>query len=175
MPPKLEKLLLDTDLNVEVQPLLKPLGFRTRFTLHVRANERDDTDLLRWARRNGYIFVCHDKFRDKDTRLNLYPELYERGGKILRVGGHNSQEPLTAVGKIIVHRAKWKPWFEANDGIVVVADESRPTFQPAAELYTRVQTHLEGIDPDQRIRQREQRPRQRRPPQTSPTQQRLIR
>ena len=73
--PRLERLLLDTDLDVDIQPYLEAVGFQTHFALHVDADERDDVALVRWARENCYILVCHDKHKDRTTRLELYPEL----------------------------------------------------------------------------------------------------
>jgi hypothetical protein len=64
--------------------------------------------------------VCHDQHSDKETRLRLYPELYNYGGKILQIGGDSSQPMLTALGKILVWRENWEPWFQENDGKVVV-------------------------------------------------------
>ena len=120
MLPKLEKLLLDADLNIEIQPYLRAVGFRTRFALHVKADVRDDTALLRWSRRYGYILVCHDKYSDRATRLRIYPELYQNGGKVLRIAGDSSQDTLTVVGKILVDHEAWHKWFEENDGIVIL-------------------------------------------------------
>ena len=173
MLPKLEKLLLDTDLNVEVRPYLNSLGFRTKFALHVKANERDDAALLRWARRYGYVLVCHDAYRDRDTKLQVYPKLYQNGGRILRISGDSSQDSLTAVGKVIVHRDKWVRWFAEHDGIVVVSGENI-IYQYAHDLYTRVRRHLEGFDPPEQIRRRKSlRPRTR-PRPKSAQQPRLI-
>lgn len=82
MLPRLERLLLDTDLDVDIQPYLEAVGFQTHFALHVEADERDDVALLRWARENDHILVCHDKHKDRSTRLELYPELRRNGGRI---------------------------------------------------------------------------------------------
>ena len=47
--------MLDTDLDVEIQPYLEALGFQTEFALNISADHRSDVDLLRWARMNDYI------------------------------------------------------------------------------------------------------------------------
>jgi len=167
-------LLLDTDLNVEIQPYLDAIGFSTQFALHVDANERDDVDLLRWARERGYIYVCHDRFKDRDTKVKIYPELHQNGGKVLRIAGDSSQDPLVAVGKILVDREKWQQWFENNDGIVIVRANNKPIYQYARDLFARIERYLVEDDPARRIRDREpgrERPRRRRSP---PDQERLI-
>ena len=161
--PPLEHLLLDTDIDVGIRPYLEAIGFRVKFALDVGVNVRSDTAILRWARENDHFLVCHDKHKDKSTRLELYPELYERGGRIIRVAGDSSQDELTAVGKILVHREKWAAWFAENDGEVIVASH-RIIYHDAHFLYT---THVQGeliADPEGTMRRRStrsQRQRQR--------------
>ena len=174
MLPKLERLLLDTDLDVDVQPYLEAVGFETRFALNVEADERSDVALLRWARENNYILVCHDKHKDRSTRLELFPELNTSGGHILRITGDSSQDVLTAVGKILVNREKWRPWFNDNDGLVILTKE-RVIYRPAHELYMMVEKHLVGSDHAERMRDRKPaRPSKRPPPTTSPQQNPLL-
>ena len=103
---KLERLLLDGDIDPELADYLRAVGF--------------DVKVLRLARKQGRILVCHDQHSDKETRLRLYPELHNHGGKILQIGGDSSQMVLTALGKILVWRENWEPWFIGNDGKVVV-------------------------------------------------------
>ena len=176
MLPSLEPpLLLDTDLSAEIQPYLEAVGFRTQFALHVDADERDDVDLVRWARENGFIYVCHDRFRDRDTKIRVYPELHQNGGKILRIAGDPSQDPLVAVGKVLVDYEKWQEWFENNDGIVIVRANNKPIYQYAHDLFARIERYLTDDDPAQRLRHRRpsrQRGARQRP--TTPGQQRLI-
>ena len=164
-------MLLDADLDVEMQPYLEAVGFQTRFALHVSADHRSDVALLRWARSNGHILVCHDKFKDRTTRLELYPELKANGGRILRVTGNSSQHVLTAVGKILVNRENWRPWFQENDGVAILRREG-VIHRTAEELYTTVERHL---DPVARIRARESIPPTSRPASpTSPQENRLF-
>ena len=169
--PPLERLLLDTDVDVGIRPYLEAVGFRVQFALHVDVDVRSDTAILRWAREHEHILVCHDKHRDKSTRLELYPELYERGGKIIRIAGDSSQDVLTAVGKILVHREKWTEWFAENDGEVIVASH-RLIHHDAHFLYT---THVQGeliTDPEGTMRRRRTRgQRQRQQPLNSPPEQ----
>jgi len=89
------------------------------------------------SRKEGRILVCHDQHKDKETKLRLYPEMYKRGGKILQIGGDSSQNILNALGKILIWREQWSPWFEENDGKVIVHKE-RPIFQTALMLVNRV-------------------------------------
>ena len=151
--PRLERLLLDTDLDVEIQPYLEAVGFQTQFALHISADHRDDVALLRWARSNNHILVCHDKHKDRSTRLELYPELKANGGRILRITGNSSQDVLTALGKILVNREKWVSWFSNNDGEVILKMDG-VIYRTAEQLYSMVERHLENPDPVARIRDR---------------------
>ena len=171
--PKLERLLLDTDLDVDIQPYLEAVGFQTHFALHIDADERDDVALLRWARENDHILVCHDKHKDRSTRLELYPELKANGGRILRITGDSSQDVLTALGKILVNREKWRAWFKHNDGVVILKVDG-VIYNPADKLYRMVEKHLEGYDHAERIRDRKPARPSKRPPPTTPQQNRLL-
>ncbi len=117
---KLERLLLDGDIDPELADYLRAVGFDVRFAPRGSKLIRDDVKVLRLARKQGRILVCHDQHSDKETRLRLYPELHSHGGKILQIGGDSSQMVLTALGKILVWRENWEPWFRGNDGKVVV-------------------------------------------------------
>lgn len=170
--PKLERLLLDADLDVEIRPYLDAVGFQTRFALEIDADERSDVALLRWARENNYILVCHDKFRDRTTRLELYPELNSNGGRILRITGDSSQDVITAAGKIIVNREKWLNWFEDNNGLVILKSDG-VLYRRADELYQTVQRHHEAGDLADRIRARKRTPSNKRPSHKVSTEQSL--
>jgi len=160
--PRLERLLLDTDVNVELEPLLQAVGFRTKFALRVGVNVRKDTDILRWARRHRRILVCHDKYRDKETQLELFPELYRNGGRIIRIGGKPGQDIYTSLGKILLHRQEWIKWFKENDGIVTV-HQSMNT-KPAYKLYQLIQGDMELVsDPTGTLRHRKRLTRPRKP------------
>ena len=151
--PRLERLLLDADLDVSIRPYLEAVGFQTHFALHIEADERDDVALLRWARENDYILVCHDKHKDRSTRLELYPELKANGGRILRITGDSSQDVLTALGKIVANREKWRAWFEDNNGVVILKVDG-VLYNSADKLYRMVERQLEASDPADRIRNR---------------------
>ncbi len=151
--PKLERLLLDTDINVELEPLLKAVGFRTEFALRVGVDIRKDTAILRWARRHRYILVCRDKYGDRQTQVQLFPELYRNGGKVIRIGGSPSQDVYTSLGKILLHRQEWIEWFKGNDGIVTV--HQGMTKRDAQKLYQIVQGGMDLVDrPVQTLRSR---------------------
>ena len=172
--PRLERLLLDTDLDVDIQPYLEAVGFQTHFALHADADERSDVALLRWARKHDHVLVCHDKHKDRSTRLELYPELNTNGGRILRITGDSSQDVLTALGKILVNREKWRTWFEDNNGEIILKVDG-VIYRTADELYRMVERHLEGADPAQRLRDRNPtRPGKRRTHTTPSSQSRLF-
>lgn len=116
--------------------LLQTLGFNVDFAPHV-TDVTDDTRLLRWARRRRYILVRHDRTRDKKTRMELFSELYENGGKIIQVSGNPDQDPLVAIGKLLANMDKWQQWFGENDGIVHV-ERGNPRYQPAEQLYRKI-------------------------------------
>lgn len=119
--PKLERLLLDADINPELEPLLSAVGFQVEFAPRNDVSIRTDRDVLRLSRKLRRIMVCHDKHKDKSTRQELYTEVYEGGGKIIKISKDSSQEPLLALGKILVQREPWRAFFqEHKDGMVVV-------------------------------------------------------
>ena len=166
--------MLDTDLDVSIRPYLEAVGFQTHFALHVEADERSDVALLRWARENDHILVCHDKHKDRSTRLELYPELKANGGHILRITGDSSQDVLTALGKILVNREKWRAWFKDNDGVVILKIDG-VFYNSADRLYEMVEKHLEASGPADRIRNRKPaRPGKRTTHTTPPQQSQLL-
>ena len=118
------------------------MGFRAKFAPHVKVDIRNDTAILRWARRYGYILVCHDKHRDNKTRLELYTEVYRNGGKIIRMGGGTDQDPLVELGRILLHLDEWREFFAENDGMVVVG-KTGAKLCPSHTLYTKVQAALD--------------------------------
>ena len=100
----LDKLLLDGDTDPELAGYLRAVGYDVAFVPRGGSTIRDDVKVLRLARRQGRILVCHDAHRDMETQLHLFPELYRRGGKILQIKGDSSQDLLTALGKVITWR-----------------------------------------------------------------------
>ena len=171
--PRLERLLMDADLDVDIKPYLDAVGFQTRLAFHIDADERSDVALLRWARKNDHILVCHDKHKDRSTRLELFPELNSNGGRILRITGDSSQDVLTAVGKILVNREKWRKWFKDHDGVVILNMDG-VKYRSAEELYRTVRRYHEAGDPAQRIRDRKPARSGKRPTPTTPTQQNRL-
>ena len=120
----LDKLLLDGDTDPELADYLRAVGYDVTLAPRGGSTIRDDVKVLRLARGQGRIVVCHDAHRDRATQLRLYPELYYRGGKILQIRGDSSQDLLTALGKVITWRLEWSNWFSQNDGRVVVSQGS---------------------------------------------------
>jgi hypothetical protein len=149
-PPELERLLLDGDVNAYLERYLTAIGFDVLFATRVDVDIHDDTAILKWARRRGRIMVCHDKFRDGQTRMSLFREVYENGGHIIRIGGRPDQPPLTSLGKITVHRQDWLDFFSENDGIVLV-HMTGMTRMPREYLLRRYQSTL--FDPSAVLRQ----------------------
>lgn len=121
---------------------MRAVGFRVQFALRVRVDVTNDTAILRWARQHDYILVCHDKHRDRKTRLELYPEICQNGGRIICVGGGPDQDPLVALGRILVHLDEWRDFFAQNHGIVVVHKQGINR-TPSHELYSKVQSLLD--------------------------------
>jgi hypothetical protein len=121
---------------------LRAVGFGVRFALRVGVDVTSDAAILRWAREHDYILVCHDRHKDRKTRLELYPEIYHNGGRIICVGGGPDQDPLVALGRILVHLDEWRDFFAQNDGIVVV-HKTGMNVTPSYELYARVQGELD--------------------------------
>ncbi len=158
---KLERLLLDADVNARLVPYLRSLGFDVLFAPQVDVNIHDDTEIVKWARMRRRYFVCHDRFKDGQTRVKLYFEVYKNGGRIIRIGGAPQQDLLSSLGKILVQRRHWLEFFkEHSDGMVVVHEQGMREFT-RDDLYRRI----EGVitDPTSALeRPRKPRPRQRR-------------
>jgi hypothetical protein len=159
--PKLERLLLDADVNPDLIPLLRAVGFHAEFAPSLKVNIRNDRSLLRWARKHRYILVCHDKFKDRQTRIELYPELYHRGGQIIQIGGGPAQDSYMALGKLLVNRNTWLEWFKEHQGYVLVHSQGIK-MRDATELYTIVQSRMPlETEPVRTLKQRETIKRQR--------------
>lgn len=141
--PKLERLLIDTDVKPTLLTYLKAVGFDVMWARNAKVNIRSDRALVAFARHYHRILICHDrhkdKSRDKETRVQISQEIYEDGGQVIEITGKPSQEVLTSLGKILTHRQKWKEFFESNDGIVVVYENRDPVTNPRKELMQRVQ------------------------------------
>ena len=107
--------MLDGDIDPELADYLRAVGFDVQ--LAPRDNPQvieNDVAVLRYARRRRRIVVCHDRHRDRESELELFPEIYNKGGRILRIGGDSSQPLLLALGKITVHYDGWSTWFSSN-------------------------------------------------------------
>ena len=107
--------MLDGDIDPELADYLRAVGFDVQFA--PRDNPQvieNDVEVLRYARRRRRIVVCHDRHKDRESELVLFPEIYNNGGRILRIGGDSSQQLLLALGKVTVHYDSWSKWFSSN-------------------------------------------------------------
>lgn len=130
--------MLDGDIDPELADYLRAVGFNVKFAPRDNPVIEDDVEVLRLARRQNRILVCHDKHRDRSTQLRLYPEMYHGRGHILRIIGDSSQPLLTVMGKVLVHYEEWSEWFRANpDGGIVSLSKERCRSVPAEELMER--------------------------------------
>lgn len=120
--PKLEKLLLDADVDPRLVNHLRAVGFRVVFVTNVKVNYRDDAAIVRWARHHDRIVVCHDKYKDRATKIRVCQEIYQNGGRVIQVsrGSKTNPDPLTSLGKILLHREQWLQFFQENDGMVLL-------------------------------------------------------
>ena len=113
--PKLERLLLDGDVDPELADYLRAVGFNVELAPRDKPEViENDVEVLRYARKRGRIVVCHDKHKDREAEMHLFPEIFHNGGYILRIGGDSSQPLLHALGKITIHYDEWSDWFKDN-------------------------------------------------------------
>ena len=158
-PPKLERLLLDADVNAHVARYLEAVGLDVLFAPRVDVDIHDDTAIVKWARKHKRFLVCHDRFRDKQTRLKLYFEVYENGGRIIQIAGGPQQPVLMSLGKILVHRAVWLAFFKEHEDGLVVVHQTGMNRKPPDDLHTEIQRMV--VDPFAAL-ERPRRPRKRR-------------
>lgn len=136
--PKLERLLVDTDVNPYLIGYLRAVGFNVKFVLDVRVDIHNDAAIIRYGREHGRIVVCHDRYKDRETKIKVFREIYDHGGQAIQVSRGSDQHPLTSLGKILVHRYAWLEFFKDNDGIVLV-HESGMKRMPRPYLIKQVQ------------------------------------
>ena len=108
-------------MNARLVPYLAAIGFDVVFAPRVDVNIRDDREVLKWARRRRRIMICHDKFKDGPTRIKIFKEVYEHGGRVIQVSSKPDRHPLTSLGLILARRRDWLRFFEEEtDGMVLV-------------------------------------------------------
>lgn len=120
---------------IEVEPYLRAIGFQTKSVLVVaHLNVTNDVAILKYARRYGYILVCHDKHEPerkkrgstdhsssgKPTPEAWFSELANKGGMVIEIEGGQQQPALEAVGKLMIHRSAWLEFFAETHGAVLV-------------------------------------------------------
>ena len=141
--PKLEWLLIDTDVNPYLARYLGAIGFDVVFAAKVKVDYRDDIAIIKWARNHNRIVVTHDIYRDRATKIRACQEIYENGGQVIQVSRGQSQTPLTSLGKILMHREDWVKFFQDNDGIFVVY-QTKPKPMPREYLLRNIQGQFDG-------------------------------
>lgn len=151
----MERLLLDADIDPELAPLLTAVGFQVELAPRNDPLIRSDTLVLRLARKQRRIMVCHDKHRDRGTRYELYKEIYDSGGKVIGISGDSSQPCLLALAKILMHRERWLTFFAENTDGKVIVHQTGMTEQPPELLMKKI-LRLRDIEPE---RLKEIRPR----------------
>ena len=110
-----ERFLLDGDINPALAGLLRNVGFDVAEAPRDRPDViQDDVEVLRYARGEGRIVVCHDRHSDRATRQRLYPEIAHNGGHIITIGGDSSQTHLEFLGRPGIHYADWSAWIQDN-------------------------------------------------------------
>lgn len=171
--PKLERLLLDGDIDVELAPYLRAVGFNVRFAPKEHPTIRDDVKTVGLARQQRRILVRHDRTRDRKTKGRLYPVLYRRGGRILVISGDSSQPLLTALGKVLMFHRHWSAWFNSNEGVIRLTESGWKPQTPAELLHGHVQGVL-TVDPKVLMAKRITRKRGRRTAQVSSEQGKLL-
>ena len=140
--PRLERLLIDTDVNPHLARYLRAVGFDVLFAAKVKVDYRDDIAIIKWARSHSRIVVTHDRYRDRATKIRACQEIYENGGQVIQVSRGQSQTPLTSLGKILAHREDWVKFFQENDGMVLV-HQTGMTPMPRAYLIRQIQSQLD--------------------------------
>jgi len=89
--------------------------------------------------------VCHDKHDDRGTRYELYVEIYNNGGKVIRISKDSGQPVLLALGKVLVQREHWREFFATHkDGMVVVHETGFTPLPP--EMLMKKVLRLRDID-----------------------------
>lgn len=136
-PRKIQRLAADGDLHPDFVVLLRAVGFDVadvRFHPDP-ATVQSDQAVLIWARDEGRILVCHDRHKDRATRKDFYNEIYFRGGKVIEVGGDNSQSPYLALGKVLINREQWQHFFRNRRGGIVAVHKDSCLPKTAKYLY----------------------------------------
>ncbi len=118
--PKLERLLLDTDVNANIIRYLRAIRFDVLFAVKVKVNTRDDGAIVEWARKHNRILVCHDKYKNREHKIRVFQEIYEHGGQVIQIAGGSDQNILTSLGKILANREEWVEFFKENDGVALL-------------------------------------------------------
>jgi len=155
VPHRLERFLVDSDIDPELVLLLRKVGFKATHASYHEKIPNDDTKYLAWARKRDYILVTHDKHRDAKTKYSFYSEMYYRGGRVIRVG-KPGQPALRLLGCILAQRHMWSAHFATDSGEAVV-HPGGCHFKNAGELLERskYKMRLPFEDPSTPLKQRQ--------------------
>lgn len=145
-PPRLDRLLIDTDVNALVGCFLRVVGFDVICAKDEPINIRDDVSVLGYARRHRRILLTHDRYADGKTRVRLHSDLYDHGGKVIQLGGGAKHVALEAVGRILVFRQEWIQFFHDNDGIVILK-KNEMSKKDRSQCHRKYQLNLRGVEP----------------------------
>lgn len=138
--PKLERLLVDVDMNKTLLPYLKAVGFDVLFARDTKVNIKSDRALVAYARHYHRILICHDRHqKPQKHKLEVCKEIYQHGGRVIQVAGDPKQDPLTSLGKILANRYKWMNFFNGNDGIVTTYDNREMKTMKREELFYKIE------------------------------------
>lgn len=109
------RFLLDSDMDPELVFLLRKVGRKATHATWHHNIPNNDTKYLIWARKRGYVLVCHDKHRQEETKYSFYSEMYYRGGWVIRVG-KPGQPTLRLLGCILAQEHRWSEEFSKGSG-----------------------------------------------------------
>ncbi|MBI4294947.1 MAG: DUF5615 family PIN-like protein [Chloroflexi bacterium] len=171
--PRLERLLVDTDVKATIVPYLRAVGFRVLLATKVDVDVRQDVAVIRWAKQHNRIVVTHDKYKDRKTKIKVCQEIYEHGGHAIQIGGDGNQHPLTSLAKILLYRKDWLKFFQDNDGMVLVHQTGMKKF-PRVYLIRQIQAQFDHDLIPPIVPKVTRKTRERKPKPTSPSQPPLI-
>jgi len=144
--PKLDRIVLDADVNILVRSYLEAVGFDVVLSIEEDVNVRSDVAVLQWARDRDRMLVCHDKHRDGHTRMRLFEEIHANGGRILRIGGRPDQRPITSTGMIMVHRQQWLSFFAEHESGIAIVHRTGCRFSTPGQLLRQIRRQHSADD-----------------------------
>lgn len=102
------KFLTDAQTRKEFGDMLRSLGWQVDTVYqHGLGEEKNDANLISWARSFGFVFVTFDLLT-KEQGFQVNREIKRRGGKVIVIHGGPEQDPQRALGRMLFH---WPDWF----------------------------------------------------------------